>query len=295
MNRLPDVADGRNEFIVVRSQRNMYDRALAVAGGRIVEVGIPDRYSGPGVRDAAAWEIAAAITPHTAGIYYLAHPQSLPPLADVAAVAREHGIPLLVDAAAQLPPADNLRRFLEQGADLVAFSGGKAIGGPQASGILCGAATCRFGAAADAGSRSVSGPVARTGGVRAAARNCPACRITASAVPARSARRRSSACSSRSSASPPMTRRRGARNGAACSKTIMAAAGDSGAGSHPGCAGAAPRVVAADADALAAQLAADDPPIQCSLARRHEGVLLFSPVSLTPDDARIIGERLRAI
>ena len=140
MNRLPEVADGRNEFIVVRSQRNMYDRALLVAGGRIVEVGIPDRYSGPGVRDAAAWEIAAAITPHTAGIYYLAHPHSLPPLPDVAAVAREHGIPLLVDAAAQLPPADNLRRFLAQGADLVAFSGGKAIGGPQASGILCGRA-----------------------------------------------------------------------------------------------------------------------------------------------------------
>ena len=169
MNRLPEVADGRNEFIVVRSQRNMYDRALVVAGGRIVEVGIPDRYSGPGVRDAAAWEIEAAITPNTAGIYYLAHPQSLPPLADVAAVAREHGIPLLVDAAAQLPPTDNLRRFLAQGADLVAFSGGKAIGGPQASGILCGRARPRrFGAAADAGPRSVSGPVARTGRVRTA-------------------------------------------------------------------------------------------------------------------------------
>ncbi len=140
MNRLPEVADGRNAFIVVRSQRNMYDRAIVVAGGRIVEVGIPDRYSGPGVRDASAWEIAAAITPDTAAIYYLAHPQSLPPLAEVAAVAREHGLPLLVDAAAQLPPAYNLRRFLEQGADLVAFSGGKAIGGPQASGILCGRA-----------------------------------------------------------------------------------------------------------------------------------------------------------
>ena len=140
MNCLPLVPDGRNAFVVVRSQRNMYDRAIAVAGGRIVEVGIPDRYSGPGVRDAAAWEIAAAITPDTAAIYYLAHPQSLPPLAEVAVVAHEHGIPLLVDAAAQLPPADNLRRFLEQGADLVAFSGGKAIGGPQASGILCGRA-----------------------------------------------------------------------------------------------------------------------------------------------------------
>ncbi len=138
MNRLPLVPDGRNEFIVVRSQRNMYDRALLVAGAQIVEVGVPDRYSGPGVRDAAAWEIEAALTPRTAGIYYLAHPRSLPPLPEVTTVAREHGVPLLVDAAAQLPPVVNLRRFLEQGADLVAFSGGKAIGGPQASGILCG-------------------------------------------------------------------------------------------------------------------------------------------------------------
>ena len=140
MNRLPEVADDRRDFIVVRSQRNMYDRALAVAGGRIVEVGIADRYSGPGVRDAEAWEIADAVTPRTAGIYYLAQPQSLPALADVVAVARAVGVPVLVDAAAQLPPAENLRRFLEQGADLVAFSGGKAIGGPQASGILAGRA-----------------------------------------------------------------------------------------------------------------------------------------------------------
>jgi hypothetical protein len=53
-------------------------------------------------------------------------------------------------------------------------------------------------------------------------------------------------------------------------------------------------VAADDANALAAWLAAGTPSIQCSLARRHEGVLLFSPVSLTMDEARIIGERLRA-
>jgi L-seryl-tRNA(Ser) seleniumtransferase len=45
---------------------------------------------------------------------------------------------VIVDAAAQLPPKSNLRRFFELGADLVAFSGGKAIAGPQASGILAG-------------------------------------------------------------------------------------------------------------------------------------------------------------
>ncbi|HEY2621309.1 MAG TPA: hypothetical protein VGI78_28500, partial [Acetobacteraceae bacterium] len=51
-------------------------------------------------------------------------------------------------------------------------------------------------------------------------------------------------------------------------------------------------LITADADALAAHLAANDPSIQCGLGRRHEGVLLFSPVSLTVEDAAIIGRRL---
>ena len=140
MNRLPEVVDGRREFIVVRSQRNMYDRALVVAGAKLIEVGIPDRYSGPGVRDAAAWEIEEAIGPNTAGVYYLAQTQSKPSLREVAAVARRHGLPVLVDAAAQLPPAIHLRSYLAEGADLVCFSGGKALGGPQSSGILAGRA-----------------------------------------------------------------------------------------------------------------------------------------------------------
>jgi L-seryl-tRNA(Ser) seleniumtransferase len=139
MNRLPDTAGMPHEFVVVRSQRNMYDRALRAAGGRVVEVGVPDRISGPGVRDAAPWEIAAAIGERTAAVYHLAHPNSEPALPAVVRVARENGgVPVLVDAAAQLPPRENLRRFVAEGADLVAFSGGKAIGGPQASGILCG-------------------------------------------------------------------------------------------------------------------------------------------------------------
>jgi L-seryl-tRNA(Ser) seleniumtransferase len=138
MNRLPDAAGLPDEFLVVRSQRNMYDRALRVAGGRIVEIGIPDRVSGPGVRDAEAWELADAITPRTAAIYHLAGERSEPPLPEVVRVAHARGVPVLVDAAAQLPPAANLRRFLAEGADLVCFSGGKAIGGPQSSGILAG-------------------------------------------------------------------------------------------------------------------------------------------------------------
>lgn len=138
MNRLPDSDGLPHEFIVCRSQRNMYDRALRVAGGVIVEVGIPDRLSGPGVRDASAGEIAEAITPRTAAVFHLAGDNAEPPLADVVRAAHARGIPVLVDAAAQLPPAQNLRRFIAEGADLVCFSGGKAIGGPQASGILAG-------------------------------------------------------------------------------------------------------------------------------------------------------------
>jgi seryl-tRNA(Sec) selenium transferase len=56
----------------------------------------------------------------------------------VVAVCKPRNVPVIVDAAAQLPPKSNLRKFIELGADLVAFSGGKAIGGPQASGILAG-------------------------------------------------------------------------------------------------------------------------------------------------------------
>jgi len=138
MNRLPDATGLPDEFLIARSQRNMYDKAVRVAGGRLVELGIPDRYAGAGVRDAEPWEYADAIGPRTAAIYWLAGPGSEPPLRALAEVARARHIPVLVDAAGQLPPRENLRRFLAEGADLVCFSGGKAIGGPQASGILAG-------------------------------------------------------------------------------------------------------------------------------------------------------------
>lgn len=138
INRLPDTSGLRCEAIVARSHRNMYDHAVSQAGLRLVEVGIPDRYAGAGVRDAQAWEYAAAVTERTALILWVAHAGAEPPLPEVVAVARAHGIPVMVDAAAQLPPRENLRRFVAEGADLVAFSGGKAIGGPQGSGILAG-------------------------------------------------------------------------------------------------------------------------------------------------------------
>lgn len=138
MARLPDARGMKDEVVMVRSQRNFYDHAVRAAGARIVEVGLPDRYSGAGVRDAEAWEIDDAISERTAAVFYVADAQARPRLSEVAGVARVRGVPVIVDAAAQLPPQANLRRFIEEGADLVAFSGGKALGGPQASGFLCG-------------------------------------------------------------------------------------------------------------------------------------------------------------
>ena len=138
MARLPDPLGMKNECVMVRSQRNFYDHAIRAAGMKIIEVGLPDRYAGAGVRDAEAWEIDDAINERTAAVFYVADSQSRPPLKEVTAVAHAQGVPVIVDAAAQLPPQANLRRFISEGADLVAFSGGKALGGPQASGILAG-------------------------------------------------------------------------------------------------------------------------------------------------------------
>jgi L-seryl-tRNA(Ser) seleniumtransferase len=138
MNRLPDTRGMKNRVIMARSHRNFYDHAVRSAGVELVEVGIADRYSGAGVRDTEPWEIAAAIDGQTAAVVYVAYTHSLPPLPEVVAVAHRAGVPVIVDAAGQLPPAGNLRRFVAEGADLVAFSGGKAIRGPQSSGILCG-------------------------------------------------------------------------------------------------------------------------------------------------------------
>ena len=70
--------------------------------------------------------------------YPAARTRGVLPLREVAEIAHARDLPVIVDAAEMLPPAENLRRFIEEGADLVAFSGGKAIGAPAASGMLAG-------------------------------------------------------------------------------------------------------------------------------------------------------------
>lgn len=138
MDQLPDTTGLKNEIVVQRGHRNAYDHALRAAGITFVEAG----YLGyPGAGGTMPWQVEAAITERTAAIAWpvLDTPGTLS-LPEVVEIARRHELPVIVDASASLPPRSNLRRFIAEGADLVVFSGGKAIGGPQASGILAGRA-----------------------------------------------------------------------------------------------------------------------------------------------------------
>ena len=135
MDRLPDTAGIPNEFLVHRAHRNPYDHAIRAAGGRFVEFG----YLGPANPGTRRWQMETAITERSVGVFYTgAHAAGVLPLPVVAEIAHAHDLPVIVDAAEMLPPRTNLRRFFDEGADLVTFSGGKAIGAPAGSGILAG-------------------------------------------------------------------------------------------------------------------------------------------------------------
>ncbi len=138
MAALPHAGSFPHDILIPRTHRTGYAHALAASGARLVDIGHNDRGTGAGVRGLEAWEIETALQPSVVAVAFSANATSLADLPTVAAVCRANGIPLIVDAAAQLPPKENLKRFIALGADLVAFSGGKALGGPQASGILAG-------------------------------------------------------------------------------------------------------------------------------------------------------------
>jgi L-seryl-tRNA(Ser) seleniumtransferase len=133
--RLPELGE-RREVIIHCAHRIPYDLAARLSGARLVQIG--------NVLQTFAWELEAAISPRTAAVLYIAGEhlaRGALPLPEVVAIAHAHGVPVIVDAAAQLPPPENLWRFTrEQGADLAIFSGGKDLGGPQASGLIVGRA-----------------------------------------------------------------------------------------------------------------------------------------------------------
>ena len=136
MDQLPDTTGLRNEIIIQREHLTAYSHALRFSGAQLVEVG----YVGyPGQGRTWPWQIEAAINEKSAAIAYsVGESPGAVGLSELCEVAHRHDLPVIVDAAAALPPVENLRRFVDEGADIVCFSGGKAIGGPQASGILAG-------------------------------------------------------------------------------------------------------------------------------------------------------------
>lgn len=138
MDRLPETTGLRNEIVIQRAHLTAYTHALRLSGAQLIEVGYLG-YPGQGI--VWPWQIEAAICDRTAALAFsVSSSPGVVPLEEIVHIAHKHGLPVIVDAASSLPPVCNLRRFIADGADLVTFSGGKAIGGPQASGILVGRA-----------------------------------------------------------------------------------------------------------------------------------------------------------
>lgn len=125
-----------SEVIMFRSHRNPYDHALEQLGVKLVELG----YSNHALVSPKD-DILASITCHTTAIFYLesgwAAPGA-PSLNEVIQAAHSRELPVILDAASMLPPVENLWNYTHQGVDLVIFSGGKDLCGPQASGLILG-------------------------------------------------------------------------------------------------------------------------------------------------------------
>jgi L-seryl-tRNA(Ser) seleniumtransferase len=138
-DRLPESDGLRNQFIMHRCARGTEaDPAIRAAGGRIV-------FAGPSDRSAAPEEIFAAINERTAAIILVDHTRE----AAVISGARARGIPVIIDGACALPPRKNLWHFTRDlGADAFVTSGGKALHGPQSTGLVLGKSwmveACKF-------------------------------------------------------------------------------------------------------------------------------------------------------
>jgi L-seryl-tRNA(Ser) seleniumtransferase len=129
--RLPDVTGMRYEVVVQKNLRSKYDRCVTVPGARLVEVGSESETRGE--------QIAAAIGDRTVAIHYLApgRGDGVVSLAEVVEIGKRYEIPIIVDAAGQVYPVENMKKYMAMGADLVCF-GAKYFGAPNSSGVLCG-------------------------------------------------------------------------------------------------------------------------------------------------------------
>ncbi len=125
--RLPDTTGMRNEVILQKAHHSCYDHQLTDAGVKLVEVETPE-------------QAHRAIGERTALLFFMnvAEPQGQIKRAEWIELARRHTVPTLLDAAADVPPVEHLAAYNRMGFDLVAISGGKALRGPNDTGLLLG-------------------------------------------------------------------------------------------------------------------------------------------------------------
>ena len=127
LSRLPDTSGMKNEIIVQKSHRSGYEAQFSLVGTKFVWVETRE-------------ELDRAINERTAMMAFLnkADPDGRIGRAEWIAVGKQHGVPTFNDAASDAPPKEALWKYVQEGFDLVAFSGGKALLGPQCSGLLLG-------------------------------------------------------------------------------------------------------------------------------------------------------------
>jgi uncharacterized pyridoxal phosphate-dependent enzyme len=124
---LPNLAGMKSEVIIQKSHRFGYDHAVRNCGVRLVEVETRE-------------DLERAVNPQTAMMLFYNNNNKEGQIRDEEFVqlGKKHGVPTFNDAAADVPPLDNLWKYTRMGFDLVTFSGGKGIRGPQSSGLLLG-------------------------------------------------------------------------------------------------------------------------------------------------------------
>ena len=127
IRQLPDTRGMKTEVIVQKSHRYGYDHAVRNCGTRLIEV-------------ETAEELERAINANTAMMLFFNANEPLGKIdaAQFIALGKKHRIPTMNDAAADVPPLENLSKYVKMGFDLVVFSGGKGIRGPQSAGLLLG-------------------------------------------------------------------------------------------------------------------------------------------------------------
>ena len=127
ISHLPDVTEMRSEVLIQKTHRNPFDHAIRNAGVRLVKV-------------ESLEELESAISEKTAMMYFLNAAQNKGKigLEKWVEVGKRRGIPTFNDAAADVPPVSHLSDYNKMGFDLVAFSGGKGLRGPQCAGLMLG-------------------------------------------------------------------------------------------------------------------------------------------------------------